>query len=72
MVIWDSPLFVVPWIDPELPEDEIWKALTEGVVKPPNAGTSAVRRYHTRRSNFGLIAYPWTGGEGTHRCVACP
>ncbi|KAI5120338.1 hypothetical protein M0805_009414 [Coniferiporia weirii] len=42
MVRWDSPLFTVPWIDDEVPGDEIWKAITEGYVKPPNAGTSAV------------------------------
>ncbi|KAH8119074.1 chromatin associated protein KTI12 [Phellopilus nigrolimitatus] len=42
MVRWDSPLFTVPWTDEEIPGDEIWKAITEGNVKPPNAGTSAV------------------------------
>ncbi|EJD02833.1 chromatin associated protein KTI12 [Fomitiporia mediterranea MF3/22] len=42
MVRWDSPLFTVPWTDENLPEEDIWKAIMEGVVKPPNAGTSAV------------------------------
>ncbi|THH08302.1 hypothetical protein EW145_g2796 [Phellinidium pouzarii] len=41
MVRWDSPLFTVTWED-EIPGDEVWKAITEGLVKPPNAGTSAV------------------------------
>ena len=43
MVRWDSPLFTVPWIDEDVPIDDIWKAITEGNVKPPNAGTQAVR-----------------------------
>lgn len=43
MVRWDSPLFTVPWTDEDVPDEEIWLAITEGVVKPPNAGTSAVR-----------------------------
>lgn len=43
MVRWDSPLFTVPWTDEDVPGEEIWLAITEGVVKPPNAGTSAVR-----------------------------
>ena len=42
MVQWDSPLFTVPWGDEDIPGEDIWKALTEGFVKPPNAGTSAV------------------------------
>ena len=42
MVRWDSPLFTVTWTD-DLPAEEIWKAVTEGNVKPPNAGTQAVR-----------------------------
>ena len=46
MVRWDSPLFTVPWLDDDIPADDIWKAVTEGTVKPPNAGTQAVRRSH--------------------------
>lgn len=42
MVRWDSPLFTVPWTDADVPADDIWKAITEGIVKPPNAGTQAV------------------------------
>lgn len=42
MVRWDSPLFTVPWTDADIPADGIWKAVTEGNVKPPNAGTQAV------------------------------
>ena len=41
MVRWDSPLFTVPW-DEALPGDEIWKAVTEGNKKPPNAAVQAV------------------------------
>ncbi len=42
MVRWDSPLFTVTWTDEDIPGDEIWQAVTEGTVKPPNAGTTAV------------------------------
>lgn len=42
MVRWDSPLFTIPWTDAAIPADEIWKAVTAGNVKPPNAGTQAV------------------------------
>jgi len=42
MVRWDSPLFTVPWSDSDLPIELIWKAITEGNVKPPNMGTQAV------------------------------
>jgi protein KTI12 len=42
MVRWDAPLFTVSWLDESVPGEEIWKAITEGVVKPPNAGTQAV------------------------------
>lgn len=45
MVRWDSPLFTVTWLDEDIPAEQIWKAITEGNVKPPNAGTQAVRRY---------------------------
>ncbi|KAI0705045.1 chromatin associated protein KTI12 [Cerioporus squamosus] len=47
MVRWDSPLFTVPWTDADVPADEIWKAITEGIVKPPNAGTQAVPKAPT-------------------------
>lgn len=43
MVRWDSPLFTILWTDDDIPGEDIWKAVTEGIVKPPNAGTSAVR-----------------------------
>ena len=43
MVRWDAPLFTVLWDDPTLPLDDIWGALTEGIVKAPNTGTQAVR-----------------------------
>ncbi|KAI0266712.1 chromatin associated protein KTI12 [Gloeopeniophorella convolvens] len=42
MVRWDSPLFTVPWSEADVPIELIWKAITEGNVKPPNAGTQAV------------------------------
>jgi protein KTI12 len=42
MVRWDSPLFTVPWSESDVPIESIWKAITEGNVKPPNAGTQAV------------------------------
>ena len=43
MVRWDSPLFTVPWTDPDVPAEDIWRAITQGLVKPPNTGTQAVR-----------------------------
>jgi protein KTI12 len=42
MVRWDSPLFTVPWSESDVPIELIWKAITEGNVKPPNVGTQAV------------------------------
>lgn len=42
MVRWDSPLFTIPWTDESPPNDDIWKAVTEGLVKPPNVGTQSV------------------------------
>lgn len=52
MVRWDSPLFTVLWDDPQLDDAQdsaigksIVEALTaEGGVKPPNAGTTAVKK----------------------------
>ncbi|KAH8828341.1 chromatin associated protein KTI12 [Flagelloscypha sp. PMI_526] len=46
MVRWDSPLFTIPW-DESLPFDDIWKALTEGAIKPPNSGTLAAAKAPT-------------------------
>ncbi|TDL26087.1 chromatin associated protein KTI12 [Rickenella mellea] len=40
MVRWDSPLFTVDRTDDDVPGEQIWTAITSGVVKPPNAGTS--------------------------------
>ena len=42
MVRWDSPLFTVPWSEADMPVELIWKAITEGNVKPPNVGTQGV------------------------------
>lgn len=43
MVRWDSPLFTVPWSESDILIIELlWRAITEGNVKPPNAGTQAV------------------------------
>lgn len=44
MVRWDSPLFTVPWSESEIPVELMWRAITEGDVKPPNAGTQAVQK----------------------------
>lgn len=59
MVRWDSPLFTVPWTDADIPGDEIWIAVTEGIVKPPNAGTTAVNllRHFLSLIVFRLIAF---------------
>src|ERR1700679_405028 len=42
MARWDSPSFTVPWIDESPPNEDVWKAVTEGLVKPPNVGTQSV------------------------------
>lgn len=42
MARWDSPLFTLLWTDDDLPEAEMWKAITSGDVKPPNSGTLSV------------------------------
>lgn len=42
MVRWDTPLFTVAWDDPQIPDSQIWDAITKGIVKPPNSGTLAV------------------------------
>ncbi|KIJ61110.1 hypothetical protein HYDPIDRAFT_116368 [Hydnomerulius pinastri MD-312] len=47
MVRWDSPLFTVSWTDTDVPADDIWRAVTEGGVKPPNTGTQAVAKAPT-------------------------
>ncbi|KZT66358.1 chromatin associated protein KTI12 [Daedalea quercina L-15889] len=47
MVRWDSPLFTISWMDEDVPADNIWKAITEGTVKPPNAGTQAIPKAPT-------------------------
>lgn len=39
MVRWDSPLFTVLWTEGGVPGDQIWDAIAEGNVKPPNAST---------------------------------
>ena len=43
MVRWDAPLFTVMWNDEEIPGIQIWDAITQGSLKPPNSGTLAVR-----------------------------
>ena len=42
MVRWDSPLVTIPWTDEDIPREDIWKAVMEGIVKPPNVATLAV------------------------------
>lgn len=42
MVRWDAPLFTIPWNEDSPPTTEIWQAMTAGILKPPNAGTSSV------------------------------
>lgn len=71
MVRWDSPLVTVPWIDEELPGKDIWKAAMEGIVKPPNAGTSAVSSFF----NFLMVLtsdFLFSGGCRPVRRIAHP
>jgi len=42
MVRWDSPLFTILWTETDIPGPEIFDAITSGIVKPPNVGTSTV------------------------------
>ncbi|KAG6821003.1 hypothetical protein H0H93_008632 [Arthromyces matolae] len=42
MVRWDSPLFTVLWDEDTPPMAQIWEALTQGNIKPPNSGTLSV------------------------------
>ncbi|KAG6868938.1 hypothetical protein C0993_007712 [Termitomyces sp. T159_Od127] len=42
MVRWDSPLFTVLWDENAPPMSQIWSALTQGNIKPPNSGTLSV------------------------------
>jgi len=44
MVRWDAPLFTVLWNDEEVPGSQIWEAVTQGSLKPPNSGTLAVAK----------------------------
>ncbi|KAG7448330.1 chromatin associated protein KTI12 [Guyanagaster necrorhizus] len=47
MVRWDSPLFTILWTDEDIPSVDIWKAITDGVVKPPNSGTLSITKAPT-------------------------
>ncbi|KAK0463552.1 chromatin associated protein KTI12 [Desarmillaria tabescens] len=47
MVRWDSPLFTILWTDEDIPSADIWKAITDGAVKPPNSGTLSVTKAPT-------------------------
>lgn len=69
MARWDSPLFTIPWSDDEssLPYEELWRAITEGEVKPPNAGTVGVHISHN------ILQLVWSGmclgSESSYRRV---
>ncbi|KAL0956020.1 hypothetical protein HGRIS_002193 [Hohenbuehelia grisea] len=47
MARWDSPLFTVTWVDDDVPGPQIWEAITEGNMKPPNSGTLSVAKAPT-------------------------
>lgn len=66
MARWDSPLFTIPW-DESMPFDDIQKALTEGNVKPPNAGTLSVSMICF---SLGRLLTRVTGRQGTNKCAA--
>lgn len=44
MVRWDSPLFTVLWTEDAPPMAQIWEAITQGTIKPPNSGTLSVTK----------------------------
>jgi tRNA uridine 5-carbamoylmethylation protein Kti12 len=63
MVRWDSPLFTILWTEVDIPSEDIWRVVTSGDVKSPNAGTAAVRT-----SVYGLrLAFltSFAGSEST-------
>lgn len=69
MVRWDAPLFTVLWNDEEVPGIQIWEAITQGSLKPPNSGTLAVSLHSS--SSFD-VTEDGLGGEGSSRCVKYP
>ena len=69
MVRWDAPLFTVLWNDEEVPGIQIWEAITQGSLKPPNSGTLAVSLQSS--SSFG-VTEDGLGGKGSSRCVKYP
>jgi protein KTI12 len=42
MTKWDSPLFVVPWTDEDVPGETIWEAMVHGKVVKPHQATVLV------------------------------
>ncbi|KAG9074596.1 hypothetical protein FS749_013815 [Ceratobasidium sp. UAMH 11750] len=44
MVRWDAPLFTVPWLDENVPGEDIWKAITSGDVRPANQAVAVVSK----------------------------
>lgn len=69
MVRWDAPLFTVLWNDEEVPGIQIWEAITQGSLKPPNSGTLAVSLHSS--SSFD-VTERGLGGEGSSGCVKYP
>ncbi len=80
MVRWDSPLFALPWDEPDIPLEELWLAATQGTLKPPNTATIAVSRplsWCLRRCLYsshppgtpaplGLLAHPHQDDHDPH------
>lgn len=69
MVRWDSPLFTVMWSDENMPYEDIWNAITRGNVKPPNAGTVAVRLIVLLSQNSSIDDYLRQQGRQQMLCT---
>ena len=69
MVRWDAPLFTVLWNDEHVPGIQIWEAITQGSLKPPNSGTLAVS---FQSLSILDVTDDDLGGKGSSRCVKYP
>ncbi|KAF6759984.1 chromatin associated protein KTI12 [Ephemerocybe angulata] len=71
MVRWDSPLFSILWLDTEIPGEQIWDALTKGVVKPPNGASLSVAKaptdaLHTlEQTTAGIVSQLFSEASGS-------
>jgi len=70
MVRWDSPLFSILWTDSDVPAEDIWRAITQGLLKSPNTGTQAVAKaptdaLHTLESTANALVSAIVSAQAT-------